>query len=68
MKAFISASINLNKIDNKRLFSGKAGDYLNIVIIVNEEPDQYGKDVVIQQSVEKGEPKIHLGTGKVFQK
>jgi len=69
MGKLISASVDVTKIDKSKLFAGKKGTYLNLDIWVNDEPDQYGKDVDIQQSLTKEEreanaPKVYLGKGE----
>lgn len=66
MSTFITASINLNKIDKAKIIKGEKGQYLNLVILVKDEANQFGKDVSIEQSVQKGETKIFLGEGKVY--
>ena len=66
MKQLITAKINVNKIDKERLFKGEKGNYLSLTIFVSDEPDQYGNDVSIEQSTDKGENKIFLGGGKVY--
>lgn len=66
MSKFITASINLNKIDKARIVKGEKGQYLNLVILIGDEADKFGNDVSIEQSVKKGEPKIFLGNGKVY--
>jgi hypothetical protein len=60
----ITASIDVNKIDRAKLIKGKKGIYLNMVLWVNEETDQYGNNVSVEQKTAKGEPKIYLGNGK----
>ena len=66
MSTFITASINLNKIDKAKIIKGEKGQYLNIVIYVKDDANQFGKDVSIEQSVQKGDTKIFLGDGKVY--
>lgn len=51
----ITGSINVMKIDKARLIEGKKGKYLNIVIFLNDETDQYGNNGMIVQSVSKEE-------------
>ena len=64
MSKLINAKINLDKIKDDLLYVGEKGTYLDISIWLNDEPDQYGNDVSIQQSTKKDEPKIYLGQGK----
>ena len=51
----ISGSINVVKIDKNKLIPGKQGKYLDLFIFMNDEPDQYGNDGMIVQSVTKEE-------------
>lgn len=60
-------SIDVSKIDKSKLFTGKKGTYLNLSIWVNNEPDNYGNHMSIQQSTKKDEDKIYLGNGKEFE-
>lgn len=64
----ITASIDITKIDNSRVIKGKKGDYVNVVIWVDDKIDQYGNDVSIEQKTDKGEKKIYLGNGRVYKK
>lgn len=64
MTMYIKAKINLKKIQKERLFPGKKGTYMDVIIWVNDEPNQWGQNVSIQQSVNKGEDPIYLGDGK----
>ena len=70
MARIISASIDLAKIDKKRIVKGKAGQlYYNIDISVNDEKNQYDQDCSISQQQTKEERqnkanKVYLGNGK----
>ena len=70
MARIISASIDVSKIDKTRLIEGKNGaQYYNFDIIVNDEPNQYGKDVSLSQGQSKEEreakaKKVFIGNGK----
>lgn len=73
MSRIISASINLEKIDKSRIKEGKngTGKYYDIIIVVNDELDQYQKDTQIQQGQTKEEreakaTKVYLGNGKTI--
>ena len=55
MRKTISVQIDVNKIDKKRLYKGKKGTYLIGVIFLNEEPDEYGNNGFICESVSKEE-------------
>ena len=61
--------MDVTKLDKEKLVKGKKGTYANLTIWVNDEVDQFGNDVSIQQSLSKeereaGAPKIYLGNGK----
>ena len=69
MAKLITASIDVTKLDKGKLVKGKKGTYANLTIWVNDEVDQFGNDVSIQQSLSKeerenGAAKIYLGNGK----
>jgi hypothetical protein len=70
----ISGSMDVTKIDKTKLIEGKNGaKYLNFDIIVNDEPDQYGKDVALTLSQTKDErtakaKKVYIGNGKTVWK
>lgn len=66
MSKLYSASIDVTQIDKDRLFKGKKGTYLNVMIWVNDDTDKYGNSLSIQQQVNKGEDRIYLGNGKEF--
>lgn len=54
MSQIISASIDLNKIDKSKIVTGKNGaKYYNFTIVVNDKPDNYGKDVQLKDSQTK---------------
>ena len=58
------ASIDVTKIDKLRLYKGKKGTYLNLTIFINDQEDDYGNTLHIQQSTKKDEGRIYLGDGK----
>ncbi len=69
MSKLITASIDVTKLVKEKLVKGKKGTYANLTIWVNDELDQFGNDVSIQQSLSKeereaGVAKIYLGNGK----
>jgi hypothetical protein len=72
MSTIIGASIDLAKLKNAPVIKGKNGaEYVNITIIVNDEPNQWGKDVSIslEQSKEEREAKVNktfVGNGKTI--
>lgn len=50
----ISASIDLSKVKREKIIYGKNGaEYYNFTILVNDTPDQYGKDVQLKESQTK---------------
>lgn len=69
MSTLITASLNLSKIDKARIVTGKTGNkYIDVAIWINDQPDQYGNDVSIQQRTNQGEEKIYLGNGRIFKR
>ena len=60
----ISINVNVDKIDKKRLFDGKKGRYLDLVLF--ETPDSEYGDYMIKQRGDKGERMPILGNGKYF--
>ena len=61
--------INVSKIDKSKLFEGKKGTYLDVIIWVNDEVDQFGNIASVQQTLTKeerdaGAKKIYLGNLK----
>jgi hypothetical protein len=66
----INLSIDVTKIDKKKLIVGKKGTYLALTVMVKDEKDQYGNDVsaALAQSKEEREaktPSVFVGNGKV---
>ena len=71
MAKMMSAKLDVNKIDKSKLFKGAKGTYLDVTIVLNDEPDKFGNTVSIIQSQTKEErdakaDKNYLGNGKVF--
>ena len=66
----ITVKVNLDKVDKKRLFKGKKGTYLDLVLI--ETPNAQYSDYMVKQSVTKEERErgveIIVGDGRVFKK
>ncbi len=60
----ISLNVNVEKVDKKRLFEGKKGRYLDLVLY--ETPDSEYGDYLVKQRGEKGERMPILGNGKYF--
>lgn len=73
MAKLIEVSLCLSKLDKSQITTGKDGvtKYINLTVSVNDEADQYGKDVQVwnkqtkEQSQSK-EKKTYCGNGKVF--
>lgn len=68
------ATIDTKRISKDKLFKGEKGDglYLAIRIIVNDEPDQWGKHVLIYQNQTEEESRTEkqkpLGKGVLVAK
>jgi hypothetical protein len=60
----ISINVNVDKLDKKRLFEGKKGRYLDLVLF--ETPDSEYGDYMVKQRGDKGEKMPILGNGKYF--
>jgi len=56
MTKIINASIDLTKIEKSKIVAHENGSlYYSIQIFVNDEPDQYGNDVAIKETLTKKE-------------
>ena len=55
MQKLISLSIDVSKIDQRRLYKGKKGQYLSATLFLKEETDQYGNNGFIVESITKEE-------------
>lgn len=53
MSKNLAVKLNLTKIDKSKLFKGEKGVYLDAMIIMRDEVDQYGNCGMIVQSVSK---------------
>ena len=51
----IKLKIDVTKIDKSKLFQGAKGTYLDAVVFLKDEVDQYGNNGMIVQSVTKEE-------------
>lgn len=47
----VKLKIDVTKIDKSKLFKGAKGTYLDAVVFLNDEVDQYGNNGMIVQSV-----------------
>jgi len=68
MSKLYTGQINVSKIDKERLFKGKKGMQMDIIIWVEDNPDEDWKAVSIQQHTKQGEEKIYLGNCKLFER
>jgi hypothetical protein len=64
-------SLDVMKIDKKKLYVGQKGTYLKLTISLNDEIDQFGNNVSVweEQSTEDRKAKVtrnFLGNGKVI--
>jgi hypothetical protein len=55
MATNIAVKLDVKKIDKLKLYQGEKGTYLDAVIIMKDEPDQYGNIGMIVQSSTKEE-------------
>ena len=63
MQKLISLNIDVSKIDQRRLYKGKKGQYLSATLFLKEETDQYGNNGFVVESITKEErEKGHKGT------
>lgn len=54
-KTTVTLKIDVSKIEKERLFKGQKGTYLDAVVFLDMEADQYGNNGMIVQSVSKEE-------------
>jgi putative transposon-encoded protein len=72
MAQLLSVKIDVKKLDKARFYVGQKGTYAELTISVNDEVDQFGNSVSVQQSLTKEEreagnvPKNYIGNGKVI--
>ena len=71
MSKLLAMSVNLDKVTESRLFHGKRGKYLNIMVHLKDEPDNYGNDVICWEKQSKEgrgdkEKRNYLGSGRVI--
>lgn len=69
----ILIKLNLDLVEQHRLFKGQKGTYLDAVLFENDEPDKYGNTHTLIQSVSQEERKANvkgriLGNGKLFER
>jgi hypothetical protein len=70
MASIITANLDVSKIPTDKIFVGKKGKYLKVVLTLNDEVDDYGNQgpVIVEQTMEEREAKaskVYLGNAKV---
>ena len=70
MSTLISLSIDLNKIDKSKIYETDKGKYYTVMIGVNDEPNDWGKNCSVWSSQtkeerERNDKKQYIGSGKV---
>lgn len=66
MNRLYLGKMNLSKIVKDKIFEGQTGKWIDISIWLNDEPDQYGNVISIEQSTKKDEKKIYIANAKPF--
>lgn len=62
-KQIIQLKIDVSKIDKKRLYQGKKGQYLTATVFLNDQTDEYGNDGMVVEAITKEERDAgHKGT------
>ena len=70
MASIMKANIDLNKIPKDKIYKGKKGNYLPIVITINDELGNYGDSgpIIVEQTKDERDAKVdkvYLGNVKV---
>jgi len=70
MAGIMKVNLNLDNIPKDKIYKGKKGSYLTVVVTVNDDIDQFGNQgpVYVDQTKEERdskEPKNYLGNVKV---
>ena len=70
MAGIAKGNLNLDKIQKDKIYVGKKGKYLGVVVTINDELDQFGNNgsITIEQTKEEREakaPKVYLSNVKV---
>lgn len=65
----IAIRIDLTKIPKEKIFSGKKGEYIDLIVASKREEDQYGKthSVFVSQTKEERQSNtktVYVGDGK----
>lgn len=71
MAKLMKLSLDVTKINKQRLYKGKKGTYLDLVVELKDETDQYGNNVAAWEGQTEEERKEKqnrnfLGNGKVI--
>ena len=53
MAKLIVLKVNLSSVNKEQLFKGAKGTYLDLVLRLNDEPNQYGDHGMVTQGVSK---------------
>lgn len=67
----IILKIDVTKLNKEHFFKGAKGTYCDLVVMENDEPDQYGNTHVVKQGVSKeardaGTKGAIVGNGKTY--
>ena len=70
MAGIAKVNLNLSNVPKDKVYVGKKGTYLGVVVTINDEVDQFGNNgsITVEQTKEEREaksPKIYLGKCKV---
>lgn len=71
MSLLATINLDLDRIDESKIYQGKKGRYIAITVAVNDETDQFGNNVSAWNGQSKeerdaGNDKQYVGNGKVF--
>jgi hypothetical protein len=55
MAQIIRITVNIDQIDEARLYQGKKGRYLDLTLFLKDEVDQYGNHGFVTQNISKEE-------------
>lgn len=68
-RPFMRLKIDVTKIDKTAIFQGQKGKYIDLTIMLNDEPDRFGNAAFVTQDIgserrSKGERGPIVGNGK----
>lgn len=68
-RPFMRLKIDVTKIDKTAIFQGQKGKYIDLTIMLNDEPDRFGNTAFVTQDIgkerrNKGERGPIVGNGK----